>query len=70
MNKTNYHIILASNSPRRRELLKGLGLEFEVKVLPDVEEDYPSSLPTSEVAAYIAGKKAEAIRIYWVRTNW
>lgn len=62
MNKTNYHIILASNSPRRRELLKGLGLEFEVKVLPDVEEDYPSNLPTSEVAAYIAGKKAEAYK--------
>ncbi len=34
-----YHIILASNSPRRRELLSGLDRDFEVKVLPDIEEN-------------------------------
>ena len=38
-NLKKYHIILASNSPRRRELLGGLGLEFEVKVLPNIQED-------------------------------
>ena len=37
------HIILASNSPRRRELLAGLDLDFEVKVLPDIDESYPKT---------------------------
>ncbi len=54
------HIILASNSPRRRELLAGLGISFEVKVLPDIEESYPDSLPVSEIAEYIAREKAAA----------
>ena len=58
----NYHIILASNSPRRRELLAGLGLQFEVKVLPDIEESYPPSLPVTEIAQYIAAEKAMAYR--------
>ena len=55
-----YHVVLASNSPRRRELLAGLGFNFEVKVLPDIEENYPSSLPVSEIAQYIAVEKASA----------
>ena len=57
-----YHIILASNSPRRRELLSGLGIAFEVKVLPHIEESYPSELPVSQIAEYIAHEKAEAYR--------
>lgn len=60
MNK--FKIILASNSPRRRELLAGLGVPFEVRVLEGVDESYPAELPASEVALYIAGKKAEAYR--------
>lgn len=55
-----YHIILASNSPRRRELLAGLGFNYEVKVLPDIKENYPTSLPVSEIAQYIAVEKAKA----------
>ena len=58
----NYHIILASNSPRRRELLGGLDIDFEVKVLSDIEESYPGDLPVSEVASYIAGEKADAYK--------
>ena len=42
----NFKIILASNSPRRRELLAGLGLEFQVRVLPDIDESYPAALPS------------------------
>lgn len=57
-----YRIVLASNSPRRRELLAGLGLPFEVRVLQDIDESYPHDLPVSEVALYIAGKKADAYR--------
>ncbi len=53
-------IILASNSPRRRELLGGLGLDFEVKVIKGVEETYPANLPKKDVASYIAVEKATA----------
>lgn len=60
MINNGYKIILASNSPRRRELLAGLGLPFEVKVLDGIDESYPSSLRSSEVAQYIAEKKADA----------
>ena len=51
-------ILLASKSPRRRELLQGLCIPFEVMSLPDVDESYPSSLCASQVAEYIARKKA------------
>ena len=57
-----YHIILASNSPRRRELLGGLGLDYEVRVLPDIAESYPSDLPVEQIAEYIAHEKADAYR--------
>ena len=53
-------IILASNSPRRRELLAGLDLPFEVKVLPDIDESFPSGLSMEETACYIAREKADA----------
>ena len=59
----SYHIILASQSPRRRELLAGLGLEFEVKTLPGVDESYPEEMPAEQVPEFIAGKKAEAYKV-------
>jgi septum formation protein len=58
----DYKMILASNSPRRRELLAGLGVDFEVRVLPDIDESYPASLPALQTAEYIACKKAAAYR--------
>ena len=51
-------IILASNSPRRRELLAGLDLDFEVKVIKGIDESYPDTLAPEKVAQYIASKKA------------
>ena len=58
----NFRIILASNSPRRKELLAGLDIPFEVKVIQGIDESYPESLPAYETALYIAVKKAEAYR--------
>lgn len=57
-----YHIILASNSPRRKELLLGIDIPFEVRVLNDIDESYPKTLPTKEIASYISKKKADAYR--------
>lgn len=55
-----YHLILASNSPRRRELLAGLGLDFEVRVLPGIDESHPDNLQGGDIPLYISKKKAEA----------
>ena len=55
-----YKLILASNSPRRRELLKGLDLDFEVKTLVGVEEVYPPELPVEQIAEFLAKLKADA----------
>lgn len=52
-------IVLASKSPRRRQLLEQAGFRFEVKT-QDTPEDYPESLPVEEVASYLAEKKAMA----------
>ena len=57
-----YKIILASNSPRRRELLAGLDVNFEVKVLNGIDESSPDDLDAYQVAEFIAQKKAEAYR--------
>jgi septum formation protein len=58
-NVEKYKIILASQSPRRQELLKGLNLDFEVKVL-DVEETYPPEIVGVDIPMYLAEKKAKA----------
>lgn len=56
-------IILSSNSPRRKQLLEGLGVAFEVRVAKGVDESYPKTLPSTEVAEYIAREKAEAYNV-------
>ena len=61
-NLEKYHIILASNSPRRRELLAGLGIGFEVKTLSGIDESYPCDLNSDMIAQYISQKKAEAYK--------
>lgn len=57
-----YKVILASNSPRRKELLAGLDIDFEVCVKEGIDESYPPQLPTHEIAEYISRKKAAAYR--------
>ena len=53
-------IILASNSPRRKELLAGLDIDFIIRVKPDIDETYPSELAPQDVPVYLARKKAQA----------
>ena len=60
---TPYHIILASNSPRRKELLAGLDIPFDVRVIDGIDESYPDDLATHGIAQYISQKKAAAYRL-------
>lgn len=61
-NLKKYKVILASNSPRRKELLAGLGVEYEVRTLPDVDESYPETLRGADIPLYISREKADAYR--------
>ena len=60
LNLSRYNIIIASNSPRRKELLSGLNIPYEIKTLPDIDESYPDSLAGEDIAIYIAKEKANA----------
>lgn len=57
---TRYRILLASASPRRRELLAMLGLPYEIATGRKVEETYPTDLPAVEIAPYLSKLKADA----------
>ena len=61
-NLKKYKVILASASPRRRELLAGLDVEFEVRALPDVDESFPADLQGGDIPLHISKKKADAYR--------
>ncbi len=61
-NLSDYNIVLASNSPRRRQLLEELGLTFSTRVLKGIDESYPSGLDAEDIAVYISKKKADAYR--------
>ncbi len=56
---SNKKIILASQSPRRYELLKGLGLDFDVLTSKDTDESFPDDMNTDKIPVYIAEKKAK-----------
>lgn len=55
-----YQILLASNSPRRQELLTQLGISFTTFVIPGIDESFPADLADDKVAAFITRKKAQA----------
>ncbi|WP_291102419.1 MULTISPECIES: Maf-like protein [unclassified Dysgonomonas] len=60
LNLSRYNIILASYSPRRKELLSGLNIPYEVNTLPNIDESYPDNLIGEDIAIYIAKEKANA----------
>lgn len=57
-NLSKYKIILASNSPRRKELLSGLGIDFQIRTIKGIDESYPDSLQGEDIPIYISKKKA------------
>ena len=61
MQQQGFKLILASKSPRRQELLRILGWDFEIKV-KEVEEVYPSHLKKEKVALYLSELKAKAFQ--------
>lgn len=62
-NLQEYKVVLASNSPRRQDLLQSLGVDFTVMVKDGVEEEFPETLKKKEVAEYLAVKKAQAYSV-------
>jgi len=58
---SHFHFILASRSPRRQQLLRELGLEFEI-VIREYDENYPKGLSGAEIAEYLSSKKASLFR--------
>ncbi len=61
-NLKDYQLILASQSPRRHQMLKELGLDFKIQT-KDVEEIYPDHLKGEEIPVYLAKLKAEAFNL-------
>lgn len=59
-NLNKYHILLASKSPRRRELLSNLRVPFNCISLGGIDETYPGDMPANEVPQFLANKKADA----------
>ena len=58
-NLKKYHIILASKSPRRQELLRGMGVDFEI-LAKETPEEYSSDLPLDEVPKFLSLQKSLA----------
>lgn len=59
-NLEKYHVILASKSERRRELLQMLRIPFNVVTMGGIDESYPEEMPPLEVPQYLSGVKADA----------
>lgn len=62
-------LILASGSPRRRELLAQLGVDFEVKSAGDVDESFTADTPALEVAPMLAKRKAKSYREHYMQPD-
>lgn len=61
-NLQKYHIILGSKSPRRKQLLEGLGISFDVQII-ETDETFPEYFQAVEIPIYLAQKKANAFTL-------
>lgn len=61
-----YDVILASQSPRRQQLLREMDVNFRVEHIEGVNEEYPVNMPAEEVARYLAMRKADP---FYVQEN-
>lgn len=68
-NLKKYNIVLASKSPRRQELLKGIGVDFTI-LTKEVDENYPQRLPAIDVAPFLSLKKAKAFEVAELPDNY
>ena len=59
-NLNSLRLVLASNSPRRKELLGGLGLPFTIRTVDGIDESYPPDLQGADIPLHIARRKAAA----------
>ena len=62
-NLKKYRIVLASGSPRRKELLGELGIDFVVDVKKGIDENYPDDMPAEQISEYISREKAAAYSV-------
>lgn len=58
-NLSKYKVILGSASPRRHQLLEGIDLPFEVRVIDGIDETYPATLSPHDIPEYLAKLKAQ-----------
>ena len=61
-NLKKYSVILASGSPRRKELLSAIGIDYEVKVIKGIDESYPTDMDAVEIPQFISRQKAAAYK--------
>ena len=62
-NLKKYDVVLASNSPRRRELLEQLGVNYRVELIKGIDETHPADMPAHEIAEYLSRLKASAYQL-------
>ena len=60
-------IILGSGSPRRKELLEKMGLDFKIHSL-DIDESYPGSIPLNQIATYISQIKMRHLSTFYEKS--
>ena len=62
-NLKKYDVVLASNSPRRRELLSAMGVDYRIELIKGIDESHPAGMPAREVAEYLSRLKAGAYQL-------